>query len=812
MTKLKLIGLASASVVALSSPAMAQETGDAGASSASTGNAPIVVTARRRGEAAQDVPAVVQAVTADQLEQLELREFEDIASVVPGLDLASTLGGISTKATLRGVDFDGRASGSNATVELYRNDAVISGSGIFQAVYDVDRIEVLRGPQGTLKGRASPSGSISVFTKKPDLSEVGGYASGTWAERDNYNVNGALNIPLVGDKLGVRVAGYIGSTRGNNVRGIDLATGAIDDDIYDQTDAIRVSARADPFDGVLLLDFNYEAVVRDGRQYDQVESFSEVSSTAGTSPILIQSDDYLGINSLANMTKQKVDIYNWQAQLNLFGQSLIYLGQDFAADTFSLSPQDFAGVVRNPEFNGGFALNTQSLATNQVHEIRLQNEERVLGMFDYVVGYLNYKQASPTDTSSLVTRAVPSSLGAPFVDLALNLAIPIDRFREAKEESYFGNLTLHLGDRTEISGGVRRIILKQNSGLFANGSLLAAATDCRGFPGVAGCQPTTKKTIYTASASHEFTDNIMVYGSYGTSYRPGNVVIATAFTGIGPFLGQFIRPPDEDSESFEVGVKTSWFNDTLLFNVTGYHQKFDNFAFRPGSPVLALTDVYAPGDVKSLSTFDGLVVPADAKVDGIEAELSWIPSDSFSLSAVAAYADGKISDALFPCVDLNNDNVPDTAAPTAEQLYAEVGTNQVDTCLSDTNPGAAPKFSASLVAEYSREVSTNLEGFIRGFLSYKGNNQGVGVNPLDSVSSHGILDLFLGLRDPDGGWNITLYGKNILDTHRVLTRTDAPLTTAFRFSAPVNATQYLGITTTPPQEFGITARIAFGSR
>lgn len=811
--------LASVSAVAIATPAFAQDANQSGEQALNDASATvnaIIVTARRRDELLQDVPAVIQAVSGDQLQKLEFRQFEEVQAVVPGLNLESTLGGTTGKATLRGVDFDARAAGTNTSVEFYRNDAAIPLAGVFQALYDVDQIEVLRGPQGTLKGRASPSGSITVKTRKPNLFEAGAYMSGSVAERDRWNFNGAINVPVIGDKLGVRIAGFVGENRGNLVRGLNLVTGDIDDDIFDKTDAIRASAHADPLDGVLLLDFNYEHINREGRNYNQVESFSLVDPTAGASPVTIRSKDYLGVGALPNTSDNSIRIYNWQGQLNLFGQSLIYLGQDYHQLIDNFSAQDSAGVLANPVVNGvPYVQTAVSLSDTTVHEVRLQNQDRVLGMFDYVVGYMNIKQSGGTDLPSFLLGSTPSSFGAPFLNLTAPagiVSVPIERFRRAKEESFYGNLTFHLSERTEISGGARRIILKQDSGLFANGRLLAAATDCRGFPSIAGCLPSTKATIYSASASHEFTDNVMAYANFGTSYRPGNVVVATAFTGIGPFLGQFIRPPDEKSKSYEIGVKSSWLNNTLTLNVAGYYQEFTNFAFRPGSPVLALRDVATSAATASITSFDGLVVPADAKIKGVEAELSWMPSDNFNLSAVLSYTDGKISDALFPCVDLDNDNVPDTVVPTAAQLFNEVGANQVDTCTGSTSPGAAPKFAGSVVAEYSNEFAFGMEGFVRGLVNFKGNNQGVGPNPLDSVSSFALLDLFLGVRDPDGAWNVMLYGKNILDTHRVLTRTDAALTTTFRFSPATSATNYLGITTTPPQEFGVSARIAVGSR
>ncbi|MEZ5744876.1 MAG: TonB-dependent receptor [Sphingomonadaceae bacterium] len=805
--------LAGVSMFAMGAPAYAQNTGDE--AEAGVADNIIIVQARRRDESIQDVPAVVQAVSGDQLQQLELRQFEDVSALVPGLDLQSTLGGVATKATLRGVDFDARASGAYTTVEFYRNDAAIPGSGLFQSLYDIGQIEVLRGPQGTLKGRAAPSGSITVHTQKPKLDEAGGYLSGTLAEGDRFNVNGAINVPIVRDKLAVRVAGFVGESNGSHVTGLNLFTGETDKNIYDEIQAIRASVRADPFDGVLVLDFNYEGIDRKGRFFPQVESFNQVVSGEAASPVTIRSKDYLGVGALANTSDANVDIYNWQAQLNLFGQSLIYLGQDYKNTTNTFTAQDFAGVLTDPFIRGGaYANNTRSLSEAKVHEVRLQNDDRLFGMFDYVIGYLNLKQNSPTILPSFLLGGVPSGT-PPFLNLigpAPINSIELERFRTAKEESFFGNLTLHLGESTEVSGGIRKIRIQQNSGLNTPGGPLAAAADCRGISSIAGCGPASKDTIYSASIKHDFNDNITAYASYGTSFRPGNVVIATAFQGIGSFLNNFIRPVDEKSKSFEGGIKTSWLNDTLRFNITAYHQKFTNFAFRPGTPVLALGNVFATADEASVTTFDGLVVPADAKIDGVEAELAYNPSDNFLLSGVLSYTNGKIKNATFPCVDLNDDNIPDTTAPTPAELFNEVGANQVDTCLGNTSPGAAPKWAGTLLAEYSHEVSVGAEGFIRGLASYKGKNAGIGLNPLDTVKAYTLFDLFAGVRAPDGSWSLTAYAKNLFDTHRVLTRTDAPLSTAFRFTGPSNATRYLGVTTTLPREFGVTLNLAIGSR
>jgi len=133
----------------------------------------VVVTARRRAENLQDVPQTVNAVSGTSLEKLNLTKFQDVQAVVPGLDLRSGNNGFSTTAQLRGAGYDS-ASSAPPPVEFYLNDAITFPMLLFQSMYDTQQVEVLRGPQGTLRGRAAPSGSITITTRKPDLDQFGG--------------------------------------------------------------------------------------------------------------------------------------------------------------------------------------------------------------------------------------------------------------------------------------------------------------------------------------------------------------------------------------------------------------------------------------------------------------------------------------------------------------------------------------------------------------------------------------------------------------------------------------------------------------
>jgi iron complex outermembrane recepter protein len=797
----------------------------------------IIVEARRKEESIQDVPLSIQAVTSQQLQKLEIRQFEDITKVVPGLSLSKS--GSITNSSMRGIAFNAATSGSSTSVEFYRNDAVTTQGALFQAVYDIGQIEVLRGPQGTLRGRASPSGSITVTTRRPDLSQPGGYVSATGASRGKWNFNGALNVPVIADKLAIRVAGFMGASRGNNIYGLNVPLNTIDRDIYDKTRAVRASVRADPFDGVLVLDFNYETIRTSSRQYGQVQSASTYNGGA-VSPITITPGSRLGVGAFAPTQENNIKLYNWQVALRHWGQRLTYVGSRQRLSLLGISNGDSAGVfatstaqVTAPNFApiNTFGQYTNTQVTQTTHELRLQNEDRVAGLFDYVVGAFRSTGVSPTVLASQNTPTVTQTAALPFPLYRLDTFTysARARYRNDQESSLFGNLTLHLGDATEISGGLRHIWFKADSGLkagtfgtaaapldpFVSGTDIASIRRCYGNPAVAGCLPTKEATIYAASLKHKFTEELMAYFSFGTSWRPGNALVGYQGASVGTFLANYLNLPDETSKSFEIGFKSSWLDRRLRFNASAFYQKFKNYPLSAPNVYTVTGSTAATAVLVNPFSFAG---PVDVTVKGLEADLGFDITRHFNLSATLAFANSKVTSGAIPCTDvrinstgaLGQDGIADTVVPTATELFNSVGTNQIGTCsVSGRSASNLPRWSGTVQAEYSHPVGFG-DAFLRGFVSWKGNSEGDPTNPNDSVSAYALVDLFGGIRAENGAWEISAFAKNLLNTRRVLNRGASAATT---LSSIGNLSyNYYSISTLDPREFGISARFAFGSR
>ncbi|TXC72739.1 TonB-dependent receptor [Sphingomonas ginsenosidivorax] len=777
----------------------------------SSADSEIVVTARRRDESVQDVPAVVNAVTSADIAKLNLREFNEVQTLVPGLQLTSSANGIGGNAQLRGVNFNINASGFNPTVEFYLNDAPITAGVILQQIYDIGQIEVLRGPQGTLRGRASPSGAITITTKKPDLYRVGGFADLTANDIGTQNAQAGFNLPIVEGIAAVRVAGVINQDNGNNVRTIS-ATGDLRDP-YSQTRSGRVSAVVAPIDW-LRFEGMYQHVDRYSRQWEQLGSFNQVNGSAPASPTLIRAKDYKSNLPRPNITRQIFDIYNGRAEATFAGQQLIYQFQHYTQKIDSQFNFDYAAVFPTTPVTQVTAARIRSTS----HEVRLQNQERVLGVFDYVVGGFDNVNVSPTNLTSPTVVRLPLAFGG---GVATVVQTPISRRGRSHERSLFGNLTAHIGEATEISGGLRYINFKDNGSLSVNGAVISVNT------------ADDNKFIYTGSIKHSFSPSLMVYASTGSSYRPGINTVGDFNITPSPRELSFLNLGSESSKSYEVGFKSTLFGG-LRANVSAYHQTFKNYPYRAGSGVFYVNTVAvrnAAGAVTSLAqqvNQFNFVAAVPLEVNGVEAEFAGDISSQWNVGLVASYALGKIKKGIIPCNDLNGDGRPDTvtATPTLAQLQAAVGANNLGACTTNQRSAFLPPLSVTLQSEYHLPITNGVDGFLRGLANFAGKSQTDPSNAFDDVKSYGTLNLFVGIRDPKGQWELTAFAKNLTNTIKVLSRSN-PVDTSYQqlgfggigpagpiLTGPTGAVQtgtYNIISTTPMREFGLNAKFRFGS-
>lgn len=780
-------------------------------SAENVGNAEIIVSARRREEKLQDVPVVVTAIQSEAIEKLNLRDAKELVALVPGLDLRSD--GYAASIQLRGLQYNVN-TGATSSVATYLNDAPIQARAVLSQLYDIGQVEVLHGPQGTLRGQAAPSGSITFTTKKPDLQSWGGYVSGTLANAHSYNVNGALNLPIIKDMLGIRVAGVWDKNEGNRVHSI--SPNATFKDPFAEEKGARVSVLFKPTDW-LRLEGSFQTLNHDDSTFNQYASYNLVDSTGAASPTLIRPEDRLSIQDTPNVQHQQYHIWNWRGEVRFAGQKLIYQGSRYYFNNRGVGNQDAANYIPKVDV---YQTNLQA-SGSETHEVRLQNESRVAGIFDYVLGYFHIKSPTAIHVEQQIAVTLPPFLGS---GLQATIPVVIDTLAPnggplppTYETSFFGNVTAHIGDKLEISGGLRHIKNTQGAAdLFI--SVSGGAPSVTTF----GTGTNDQKWIYSASVKYNITPDAMVYFSTGTSHRAGPTIFNQALLQ-SPLELAFRQLPPEDSTSYELGFRTQWLDRRITLNVTGFHQTFKNYPFQLTNGVYYINYDFTNGAFvpkPDNSSQWGAAVPVT--INGVDVEFGWKVSRRFEFSAVATYSDSNIKNGIVPCNDLNGDHVADTvtAAPTVAQLQAAYGANNIGSCTANFRATNQAPFSATLQAEYNAPIGNKMEMFARGLLNYYGPSRNDDTQSFDNIGSYALLNLYLGLRAPDRAWELTFYGKNVFN-NSTYTRFNSPASTSVQELAPptfrttvgkaYNST-YSQISTVAPREFGVNLKIAFGSR
>lgn len=816
----------------------------------------IIVTARRRDESLQDVPQTVNAVSSETIQRLRINEAADIARVVPGLIIeggSSGSGNFGSSSGMRGVP---TFLNSNATpiVQFYLNDAPTGrGPEVTQALFDIGQIEVLKGPQGTLRGRSAPTGAITITTTRPDLNEVGGYANVSLTSRGNVTGQAAIGIPIISDVLALRVAGAVNHNEGNGVGSANST-----EDPYSKSEALRATLRFEPTP-------NLSASIMYQRLWNTRNSFQHLvgPGNGANGPVLVASDR-LGITDRPNHTDNTVDFFVGQAEWSFAGQVLNYVGSWRRSDGTNSSPLDVANVLPGIEY----FQDTVTPARETSHELRLSSKERIFGLFDYTVGAF-YDRETSTPTVDRVAAFLTGAFGRPGAPVVQQ---PLERYTlgsfiainpEAIEKSAFANVTAHIGERTELSVGARYVDFSRHDrftlDLLGGFNALNNPTPIPAFnlpflpcsalgglnPQLAGAIASPVYTtppsvcelpisgarlqnvdrrdefspvLYNVALSHKFSSDFMVYGNVGTAFRSAGPaigltsVLTCCRAAGGPDLGSIedlVFHGEEKSTSYEVGFKATFFDRRARLNVALFRQDFSNYFFLSQSTrYLSVTNPASP-QTSSVSDAE-FTADAEARVTGIDLEAGFQITSGWSTNLGFSWAKAELSDALIPCNDGNFDGVVDNIVPTAQNFIA-AGV-LVARCRSSDSISRSPNWNLTVQSEYEAPVSSSIDGFLRGDLTYFPENKNSSQSVV--IGDYGLLNLFAGIRSPDSAWEVSLFANNILNTQQVLsTNPVAPVSSgnvASAFGAP--ASGYRQISYTPQREFGLQLRYSFGAR
>ena len=719
--------------------AIALAAASAGAQDAATNLGEVIVTAQKRNQALADVPMSVSVVAGEALERQRADNFQDLVSMVPGLSLNSNTRGI-TRVTMRGINTGGVAS----TVGVYVNEVPFgSSSGLANAAilsadfdtFDMARIEVLRGPQGTLYGASALGGVIKYVANAPSTEGFEARFQGSiedTADADTgYALTGVVNVP-VSDTFALRASGFFRSdggyieSIGNNPipalqdPSVNIADGTLVEDEINGTDVSggRISALFKPSDAFSLdLTVHYQDIASDNADSFEVDPTTlaplyggRVASRYHNEPTDIEylvysatlDWDFGGatLQSVTSYSEFTDDFQRDAALVDVVGAgvgtaqllTLVYSTPGTADNLLS-------GIL------------DQTTATEKfTQEFRLVSPES--DKFEWLLGTYY------TDEDSLIHQrviAVEPGTNDPVAGVPTEADLALDSAYE--ELALFGNATWHVTDRFDLSFGAR---WSDNDQDAAQNALIVLPILPGGQLELNFDDLKSSESPFTWSFSprFEFTDTTSAYLRVATGFRPG---------------GPNVLPPgapapatydSDELTNYELGLRTGNASGSFALDVAAFFLDWE--------------------DIQLLQVVNGFGVNANggtAESKGLEFTAT-TRSGGLSVALSGAYTDAELTEDTDPAVGgLDGDRLP-----------------------------FVPEWTLALGGDYEWSVFGDATAYVGGQVAYTSDRLadfGNRIDPLDPTSTRREADDYTTVDLRTGvlwdTWSLELYGKNVTD-------------------------------------------------
>jgi iron complex outermembrane recepter protein len=504
----------------------------AAAQEATTTSDEIVVTAQKREERLRDVPQSVTAITSETLERVQANNFSDYVGRIPGMALTGGQPG-NERLTLRGLDTAGVA----ATVGTYIDEtpfgsstALVNGGvlAIDLDPYDVQRVEVLRGPQGTLYGASTMGGLIKFVTTDPsDHFEVRLQGTGETTEDgdESWGARGLLNIPL-GAQAGLRVSAWQRSQGGF----IDDPSRGLDD-----VDSVDISGARAKF----ILRATPDLTFRVSAMTQEIDSNNSSSADYFANPLEPVTGDLEQSRLVDEVNDVTYHILNATADWDLGWASLL------SSSSFNELDQDLR-LDSTAAFGG-----LPSYIDNSISQDKFTQEVRLASPasdhLEWLLGAYYSKE-----NGNLFQQVFIGPTPGIFSGLDVGLR------SEYEEVAGFGSLTYHFTQQFDISAGLRYSTNEQT--VVQSGSAAPAGTQ----------DSEDSVTTYSISPRWRLSENTMIYGRIASGYRPGGPNVLSAFGTIPSTFG-----PDT-AVNYEIGIKTDIVPGLLRLDAAIYHIDWDD--------------------------------------------------------------------------------------------------------------------------------------------------------------------------------------------------------------------------------------------
>jgi iron complex outermembrane receptor protein len=680
----------------------------------------IVVTAEKREGTIQDTPISIAALSGDELSRAGIVSTEALSGLVPGLNVQREVIG---KVVIRGIGTENFTVGSDPGVAIHQDGVYLarSSTSVFE-FYDTQRVEVLRGPQGTLYGRNATGGVINIISNKPG-DEFGGYAKLDVGNYSKRRLEGAVNVPFtdgVSGRLSVLYAERDGYTKNlfpdAKARGIDELD---NQDLW----GARAQLRFAPSEGLeVLAQFD---ISRDDSNPPAFKYFDTTNAFWFNPP----SDRLLpNLREVSQGYEQNVVGSNrtapdiWRADHDGANVKITWdtgIGQ-FVSQT-AYRKTRFAWLNDGDGFDQFFVTYFQDDDSKQfTQEFQLSGGGD--GPLKWIVG------AFYLDEDSTQFAGLAFNIGLP--PPAVN-GILIDGEIKTKSYSAFGQGTYSFSDRLRGTLGVRYTNDEKKGSLAYSlfGGLLPPPDLNNSWSAV------TPK----AGIDYDFTDDVMGYFSVTRGFKSGGFNLIAVQAAYDP---EFLW-------SYEAGLKTKLADGRVIANFGAFYYDYSDLQV---GKIVNLQDVVTNA--------------AKAKVQGLEAEVRVAASESIELNFGASWLDTEYKEfcATDPVLALPPNTPANEAARRAIQGRCFGQTAEPDAITLDGNQlRRAPKFSGNAGIAFQQPVGTGTLR-ARADYAYKSRQYFTQFNrPEVSQDGYGLLNLRLGYSGADDRWSVTAWADNVTD-------------------------------------------------
>ena len=774
----------------------------------------VIVTAQKRSQTVQDVPSSVAAFSEEMLDKSNTRNFGDLGKIASGLTMTPSGDGFGSIIKIRGVGNNAFAPAIRPSVGIFLDDIPLgSTEAAYSNMADIERVEILKGPQATLFGKEVSAGAISLYTKRPDTQTTDGYVEGNFGNLglQEYRVGG--NLPL-GNNFAIRASVY-NNQRDAFVKNVSSNADGVPQIDGGETDATGYRLRflwepTDNFSATIGYEdheTDVEGTTSTTQQFGDLYYAWErsVVEVAPEDSVLNVLDPYDREQNVAapstRNTETEILSLNMQWEINdrwsmtsITGDQSYFLrtegldGSGFvnsAGDTVQDSPATSIGPYKFTAFlqDSGSDSFTQELRFN----FEGDSWSTIVGAF-----------YAETDVLSVVD--FNQSLGViEFLDPALNILAPgiSDLQDDTTEWAIFNHNIWSIREGLDLTFGIRysevekEAVKGQTTGTGAFGEFISSFVPTDTWSEDIPVQKDDWDEITgTVKVTWWLNDEMSVYGGWDRGFKAGghNVCKGTTDDPDTPDCPEPFK--SELADNFEVGLKGRFLENTLVWNIAAFYQTYDDYQV----------------DVQDEEGIGNSVLnAASVEITGFETDFQWLTGEHLLIDGNLAYVDARWDDFKdADCLRPQYQAVACTEDPETGLFKQDLSGER----LNYTSP-----WTANVNATWSDEFDNGLNWYVRGELAYRDDVFFFpDLDPELVADDYVLFNASLGFSSESGNWDVILWGKNLAEEEYLTNGSRNRDATNGPLSAVTGATPIEGYRVTPGSErtYGLTLKYRFG--